>query len=65
MIEFKVLKENNLEIVGFWDSVFYSNRKNNSGIVVQDKDGNKKCLSWEDLKKMENNENQKEKNDDK
>lgn len=65
MIECKnVLKENNLEIVGFWDSVFHSDRKDSSGVIVQDKAGNKKCLSWADLKKMAPNDNQEEKTND-
>lgn len=61
----ETLKINNLEIVGFWDSVFYSDRKDSSGVIVQDKAGNKKCLSWADLKKMAPNDNQEEKHNGK
>lgn len=62
MIECKnVFEKRNLKIIGFWEGYLSPFCASKGGIVVQDKDGNKKCLSWAEIKKMSDNDNISEK----
>lgn len=46
------LAELNLKFIGYWDRCFFTDNNNNSGLIVEDKDGVVKNLSWLELKKM-------------
>lgn len=41
-----------LSFVGFWDCCFFSNSNKYSGIIVEDKEGNIKNLSYFELHTM-------------
>lgn len=41
---------------GFWDRCFFTAPSKESGIIVEDKDGNKRCLSWFEIKKIIGND---------
>lgn len=46
------LAELNLKFVGYWDRCFFANNSKDSGLIVEDQDGNVKYLSWFELKKV-------------
>lgn len=40
------------EICGFWDRCFFNLSTKESGLIVKNKEGNIKNLSWFEIKKM-------------
>ncbi len=40
------------ELVGFWDTCFFSQNSQHAGITVKDKEGNIKSLSYFELNKL-------------
>ena len=42
----------NLKFLGYWDKCFFTDNTKDSGLIVEDKEGNIKNLSWFELKKM-------------
>lgn len=46
------LEKLGLEFCGFWDRCFFTLSTQESGLIVKDKFGNQKYLSWFDIKKM-------------
>lgn len=46
------LEELNLTFLGYWDRCFLTNNTKDSGLIVKDKLGNIKHLSWFELNKM-------------
>ena len=46
------LEELNLKFLGYWDRCFFTDNTKDRGLIVKDKAGNIKYLSWFELKKM-------------
>jgi len=49
-----VLKAKNLEFVGYWDVTFFTNNSNGGGLIVKDKSGKTQCLTWHEIRKLQN-----------
>lgn len=47
------LEKLGLKVVGFWDSCFFCQDSKYSGVIVEDKNGERKTLSYFELNKIE------------
>lgn len=44
-----------LKFCGYWDRCFFVNNTKESGLIVEDKDGNRKYLSYFELNRLREN----------